>query len=122
MNDYPPVNQETKFCSECGQKILKKAIVCPYCGCQVETIGQNGTPQVVIQNSNHNSVARNGVEPKDKWIALVLCIFLGFLGAHKFYEGKGGLGLLYIFTCGLFFIGWLYDIVTLLSKSNPYLP
>lgn len=47
-------------------------------------------------------------------LELVLCIFLGILGVHKFYEGKTGLGLVYLFTGGLFGIGWIIDIILLL--------
>lgn len=42
---------------------------------------------------------------KNKWVSLFLCTFLGWLGAHKFYEEKPGIGLLYLFTLGLFGIG-----------------
>ena len=47
-------------------------------------------------------------------------IFLGVLGGHKFYEGKVGMGILYLFTGGLFCIGWIIDIIVLLTKPNPY--
>lgn len=47
---------------------------------------------------------------KNKTVALVLCIFLGYFGAHYFYAGRSGMGLLYLFTVGLFGIGWLVDI------------
>ena len=57
---------------------------------------------------------------KNKWISLILCIFLGYVGAHKFYEGKNGLGTLYLFTLGIFGTGWIVDIILLISKSNPY--
>ena len=53
---------------------------------------------------------------KNNIIDLILCIFLGYIGAHKFYEGKIKLGLLYLFTVGLFGIGWIVDII-LLSKN-----
>ena len=48
---------ETKFCKECGQKIAKKAVVCPHCGCQVEQMEKSDAaqPQIVINNSNQNS-------------------------------------------------------------------
>ena len=55
-----------------------------------------------------------------KIIALLLCFFLGFFGAHKFYEGKIGMGIVYIFTGGLFFIGVVIDFIALLAKPNPY--
>ena len=120
-----PESGEPKFCKECGQKIAKKAVVCPHCGCQVESIGNEGaTPQIVINNSNQNSNQNiNGGlyrKPKNKWVAILLLIFLGYLGGHKFYEGKAGLGVLYIFTFGLFGIGLIVDFITLLFKPNPY--
>lgn len=49
-----------------------------------------------------------------------MCLFFGFLGAHKFYEGKTGMGILYLLTVGLFGIGWLIDCIALLFKPNPY--
>lgn len=55
---------------------------------------------------------------KESTIDFVLCLFLGYLGAHKFYEKKYGLGLLYLFTLGLFGLGWIYDIFTLLRNIS----
>ncbi|MDE5994014.1 MAG: TM2 domain-containing protein [Oscillospiraceae bacterium] len=49
-----------------------------------------------------------------------MCIFLGFFGGHKFYEGKVGMGILYFFTGGLFFIGVIIDFIGILTKPNPY--
>jgi TM2 domain-containing membrane protein YozV len=36
--------------------------------------------------------------------------FFGFFGAHRFYFGKPWTGLLYAFTFGLFFVGWIIDL------------
>ena len=63
-----------------------------------------------------------GAVPKNKWIAFCLCFFLGIFGAHKYYEGKIRMGLLYTFTYGLFGYGWLFDVFALLFKPNPYYP
>lgn len=64
------------------------------------------------------------VGPKacSKWVALLLCVFLGVFGAHKFYERKYLLGVLYIFTLGLLGVGVLIDFFRLLFKPNPYYP
>ncbi len=42
-------------------------------------------------------------------VGYILWIF-GFLGAHRFYFGKPLSGTLYLFTLGLFFIGWFVDL------------
>ena len=54
-------------------------------------------------------------------IAWVLLTFLGVFGIHRFYQGKIGTGLLYLFTLGLCGIGVIYDYWTLndqLSQRN----
>lgn len=95
------------------------------CGKQVEELKAE-QPTVVVNNTNTNTnVNRNinnnaGGRMKNKWTAFSLCLFLGFIGAHKFYEGKVGMGILYIFTVGLFGIGWLIDLIAILFKPNPY--
>ncbi len=57
---------------------------------------------------------------KNKWISFLLCLFFGVFGAHKFYEGKILLGIVYIFTGGLLGIGVIFDLICLLFKPNPY--
>lgn len=130
LNQYNVPNGATKFCSHCGSVIAKEAVFCPACGCQVGEI-QSAQPTqqpIIINNSNNNynehlavapTVVYKGT-PKDKWVAFVLCFFLGVIGAHRFYEGKTGTGILYFFTGGLFGIGWLVDLIILLTKPNPY--
>lgn len=109
-----------KFCKHCGETIDADAIICVKCGKQVEELGSSGQPSIIINNENTNTVAAIPLHPKNKWVAFCLCLFLGIFGAHKFYEGKAGLGVLYIFTAGLFCIGWMVDLITLLFKPNPY--
>lgn len=57
------------------------------------------------------------VSKKNKMVALLLCIFLGYLGIHRFYVGKTGTGILYLLTGGLVGIGWIIDIITIASGS-----
>ena len=59
---------------------------------------------------------------KNKWVAFFLCLFFGYLGAHKFYEGKVLFGVLYLLTGGLVGIGIFIDLIILLFKPNPYCP
>lgn len=112
----------TKFCQHCGQKIPKDAVICTCCGRQVEEL-KNSQSQVVINNTNTNvnkNINAGYRGAKNKWVALILCVFLGFFGIHKFYEGKILLGIVYLFTFGLFGIGLFIDFFSLLFKPNPY--
>lgn len=117
---------KTKFCKHCGAKIPEDAVLCTACGRQVEELKGGAQPSIVINNENTNTNMNTNVvggkfrRARNKWVSLLLCIFLGILGAHKFYEGKMGMGILYIFTGALFGIGWVIDLIALAFKPNPY--
>ena len=119
----------TKFCKWCGESIDVECVICPKCGKQVEELKQSQSSQpIVINNTNTNTAYASatavaggrGGRPKNKWVAFFLCLFLGWLGAHKFYEERVGAGILYLLTAGLFGFGWLVDTIILLFKPNPY--
>ena len=125
---------QTKYCKFCGSVIDIECVVCPKCGKQIEELRTTssqpqqqyttGQPNIVINNTA-NSGAYGGMylplgNPRDKWVALLLLLFLGFFGAHKFYEGRIGMGILYIFTGGLFGVGLVIDFFAILFKPNPY--
>lgn len=56
--------------------------------------------------------------PYDYNLAWLLLVFLGFFGVHRMYLGKWVTGLLYLFTFGLFGLGYLYDLWTLNDQIN----
>ncbi len=60
-----------------------------------------------------NAAPAAGVSSKSKITALLLCIFLGTLGVHRFYVGKVGTGIVWLLTLGIFGIGVLIDIIML---------
>ncbi|PLW67519.1 NINE protein [Pseudohalioglobus lutimaris] len=47
----------------------------------------------------------------------LLWIF-GFIGAHRFYYGKQISGVIWFFTLGLFFIGWIIDLLLIPGMSR----
>lgn len=44
-------------------------------------------------------------------LPLIITILFGWLGVHWFISGRFGMGFLYLFTLGLFGIGWFVDII-----------
>lgn len=123
----------TKFCKHCGETIDWECVICPKCGKQVEELKGSENGPIVINNNNNasssasassNATASSGLsnsyagKPKNKWVALLLCVFTLF--GHKLYEGKIGMAILYFCTGGLFLIGWIIDIISLLRKPETY--
>lgn len=55
---------------------------------------------------------------------LLIAIFLGWAGGYRFYRKQVKLGFIYLFTGGLFLIGWLIDILMALKEikkiSQPF--
>jgi len=49
----------------------------------------------------------------DYSVAWILLTFLGIFGIHRMYMGKWITGIIYLFTGGLFVLGFLYDFWTL---------
>ena len=110
------------YCKHCGKEIDDDVIVCPNCGKQVQELkGNNNGQQIIINNSAVSSASAINAgygRAKNKWVAFLLCLFT--ICGHKFYEGKILMGVIYLFTVGLFGIGWFIDLISLLLKPNPY--
>lgn len=66
-------------------------------------------------SSSHRSTSK--ASKSNDWLLFFLCLFLGYFGVHKFAEGKVGMGILYIFTVGLFYIGWFVDIIKYFKRA-----
>lgn len=47
----------------------------------------------------------------DKMPAIIVTLFLGGLGVHRFMAGKVGTGVIWLLTGGCCGIGWLIDFV-----------
>ncbi|MFL0105334.1 TM2 domain-containing protein [Tenacibaculum maritimum] len=57
---------------------------------------------------------------KSNGTAYVLWFFLGIFSAHRFYLGKTGSALIYLFTGQLFGIGWIIDAFILGGMVDKY--
>lgn len=109
-------------CPKCGSEV-GTAKFCPECGANVLDGTAAPQPTIVINNVNTNAntnvvgTAGTGISAKSKMVTLILAIVLGAIGAHRFYVGKTGSGILYLFTMGLFCFGWIYDIIKIASGT-----
>ena len=121
------------ICSYCKSHVLAIDRKCPACGSRAFTtiqeadlkepswhqsnageIGRSSEPTVVYQTIHQTVYVKEQRSPRSRWIALFLCLFVGFLGIHRFYTGKNGTGFLYLLTCGMFFMGVLLDFFSIL--------
>lgn len=102
---------DEKFCSECGALIKARAEICPKCG-----VRQMAPPPASLFGQTSPS-GRNRV------VAGLLALFLGGLGIHKFYLGKGVQGVLYLLFCWTFIpaiIGFVEGVTYLLMSEETF--
>ncbi len=76
-----------KYCRDCGAQILDNAEICPKCGCR----------QLFPGGYSYDSPP----SPKSRLCALLLCLFFGLFGVHRFYAGRIGSGI------AMIFLGWM---------------
>jgi len=89
-----------KFCADCGQIIHVKAEICPRCG---------------VRQKAHSSSA-SGVD--NRWLTtILLCVFVGWLGIHRFYTGHKLIGVLQLCTGGGCGIWVLIDMIFLVTGN-----
>ncbi len=75
---------------------------------------RNGVEGVLPAQSNATVVSQSSVsdEEKDKaLVSMLLAIFLGEFGVHRFYEGKIATGILWLCTGGLLGVGYIVDLI-----------
>ena len=106
-------------CASCGASHHPDSLHCAYCGSFLPAAYRQPPPpppQPVVYNIYQAAPAPAPrlISPKSRWAALVMCWFLGLLGVHRFYVGKIGTGLLYLFTGGLLGFGVVADFIAIL--------
>jgi hypothetical protein len=89
----------TTFCHACGSTIDARAEICTKCG---------------VRQRTSSSAGRNRIS------AALFALLLGGLGAHKFYLGNPGLGVLYLLFCWTFIpsVVALIEGIMFLSMSD----
>ena len=117
-------NTTTKYkrCKYCNEMMPEDSFYCLSCGRTFddEDDFDNIKKRVSSTNVAHKNIDTSVGVWKNKWISLLLCIFFGVFGVHRFYEEKRVTGFIYLFTFGIFGIGWFIDIILIATKPNPY--
>lgn len=108
------------FCPNCGTEC--NGNFCPNCGTKLEAPKPPQAAPAPSQTTNQATDPYIKIEdPKGKWPAFFLCLFLGWLGAHRFYTRKYISALVYIAM--LFLAPWalpvciIYDLITIVTNS-----
>jgi TM2 domain-containing membrane protein YozV len=109
-----PIKTGKAFCKHCGAALKNEQVFCLECGKGIANeyacvnaqqgstvMGGTHPVNVVINNNNEGNNFRK-VSNRSRISAVLFAFFLGGFGAHKFYLGKPGMGVLYIVFCWTF--------------------
>lgn len=131
--------QEEMKCPTCGGDKFKflggDSYKCAYCGATFTK--EDEEPEVekeVVTRVEYVQVPQPQYQPqyqapqqpyrpskgKSKGVAIILALFLGSIGIHKFYLDRSGQGILYLLFCWTFIPAFLsfIDFIVLLCTSE----
>lgn len=94
----------SKFCTQCGSSLEPNAHFCAHCSAKTESTAGDDKGNIPLAEIK---------SPKSAITALLLCLFLGTFGLHRFYVGKIGTGILMLLTGGGFGIWTLVDLIVI---------
>ncbi len=109
-------------CEKCGSTSFERQDgydVCRYCGARYP-VNEGADPanggtaagqKTVNVQINVNAIPGDMISDKNWLLTLLLSIFFGYFGIHRFYAGKLCTGAIWFCTAGCFFVGWLGDII-----------
>lgn len=119
-----------KVCPVCGREFQSHSVKCPVCKCElinnssqqqqqskrivtIPTSPKNKNDNLKQNVKNSQWTSEDEILYKKAQTAFILCLFLGYFGIHRLYMNKIGTGILWLFTGGLFVIGWFIDSINL---------
>lgn len=127
FEDEAAANTTTMECRACAETINARAKKCRFCGEILDSaykpsdVRIDGSSHIVVQNT---IAAPAYARPaKSRMAAILLALFLGGIGMHKFYLGRPGQGLLYLIFCWTFIpsvVALIEAIVYILSSDEAF--
>lgn len=112
------------YCRNCGKEVSEQAVMCVSCGvppkkgknfCQ--NCGAETQPAAEICPKCGVRLVNGAEEGKDWLTTLLLCIFLGGLGIHRFYTGHTVIGIIQLLTFGGCGIWTIIDLILIVVGS-----
>ncbi len=97
------MGEAASVCGRCGSTVAAGASYCAGCGTLVRAAAVGRKSKEYEEVSDYSRL-----------LALLLCVFLGYVGAHRFYVGKVWTGMLWLLTGGILGVGYVSDIVALI--------
>lgn len=94
-----PPKSGNKYCYNCKAETSADASICMKCGVSLK-----------------NDDCADG-EGKDWLTALLLCLFLGYLGIHRFYTKHIVIGVVQLLTMGGCGVWALIDLIQIITES-----
>ena len=116
------------YCRNCGNEVSEKAVMCVACGvpplagdkycynCKAET-PYGAAICMKCGVALKGDMGPQYGEGKDWLTTLLLCIFLGGLGIHRFYTKHPGIGIAQLLTLGGCGIWTLIDLIQIVTGS-----
>jgi TM2 domain-containing membrane protein YozV len=119
-----------EICMNCGARPLSSNLYCPACGASTNAMAVVCVKcGAGLEVKNKTNVVSDDVSAKSRVVLLLLALFLGAFGAHRFYVGKivSGIAMIVLLISGyaIFFFGiyywidmlWLIGYIPLIAVS-----